>query len=1062
MRKLIDILSLVGIAVSIPTIAHLYSLDTPTQTIAAEQTATLSSTKPTEITFKDFPLERPQFIDFTVDELSLKQLSEREQKNQLRDWLLFAVASDRGLADNQMGEKLKSLPTNRLTSQPSSNWQYGDTRSLSLGNGKVIVLVPKQASSQKRAEALAAIADKHRQELGDRASELVVFDYEIDLKKQYGLLTRRLEVAAQSFFTPGSYGYYETSIETSNELQTFLKQVDTITFVQPQKSTLVLGGRKLDRPNAGIDVEDVAALWQSGKKIQAPGSGFSLNPSYDYRSLEAAFARLQPDLQKLTKAPPSVLQIQTAKNRLRQNDELPFLVLIHQLLGSRDPEAVKQGEKLLTEVSNYRFQVARYDGKLRGTDVGMVLFYTDLLTKLWAINYLNQANQLPTVTLKPSSQVNIEPVALQPGDRLTSIQLRLGPDRNIAAKKVDRDRLLLAHHATQLYVAAYNPFEPKDVKTRSAATNAFLRWWNSHYEEVFTQEEPQYNRLNEIIKWSLVISWLNDTNQRQLLKMLDGINVKRDHWFPDWAEANRNQLKFQQWERIGFHDRGYKGTTTETLPALTVKSAHPSGQVVSGGVTLSTQNTLLARRIRIRSNSPDLPPTPPRPDPPPLASPRDIPNINPKPGVNIPNFSGSNFTPPIEPPPPTTASAKEGIQFSYVVDDWDNANVRRNISYKDDGFEVKTALDGIEAESFDVERIQNGFEIGWSGEDTLERQKLISYLIENPTSHPNLEETLRQNPDVEALVKLPTDPPSYLVKLHEVDRWIKVVPKEQPNLFLAGSSKRGTPLPRVSSSNFDVSWVDQATVEKQLAEGTAESIRLPNQKIESTFAEDLRHQKYEQIAKEVVADPQKLKKHLETRLKRIDQLIQQQQYAKAGSQVEELIQLYGPQPDLVLYRAAVRISRDRMNVEAVNAGVSVAQSKKNFLDQVNQVLANRSGSRTWRRETKHAIYYVQDDPGLNNLDWSLPIDQSVPLISARSRMYQLRDGEIGGVKLSMLGFEETNSTTQIVSRTSDSSVSIDLPDGGASDDCEDGQPKQNGECPPQQKPIYVVLSPSVT
>ena len=33
------------------------------------------------------------------------------------------------------------------------------------------------------------------------------------------------------------------------------------------------------------------------------------------------------------------------------------------------------------------YQAARYDGDLQGTEVGMVLFDTDLLAKLWAIDF---------------------------------------------------------------------------------------------------------------------------------------------------------------------------------------------------------------------------------------------------------------------------------------------------------------------------------------------------------------------------------------------------------------------------------------------------------------------------------------------------------------------------------------------------------------------------------------------------------------------------------------------------------------------------------------------------
>ena len=34
-------------------------------------------------------------------------------------------------------------------------------------------------------------------------------------------------------------------------------------------------------------------------------------------------------------------------------------------------------------LQRYSYQAARYDGPLDGTEVGMVLFYTDLLAKMW-------------------------------------------------------------------------------------------------------------------------------------------------------------------------------------------------------------------------------------------------------------------------------------------------------------------------------------------------------------------------------------------------------------------------------------------------------------------------------------------------------------------------------------------------------------------------------------------------------------------------------------------------------------------------------------------------------
>ena len=69
------------------------------------------------------------------------------------------------------------------------------------------------------------------------------------------------------------------------------------------------------------------------------------------------------------------------------------------------------------------------------------------------------------------------------------------------------DALLFGRNATRVYAASSNPLAPGQESEPNAASAAFLAWWDRHYEAI-AAFEPEYQRLNEIMKWSLVVSWL--------------------------------------------------------------------------------------------------------------------------------------------------------------------------------------------------------------------------------------------------------------------------------------------------------------------------------------------------------------------------------------------------------------------------------------------------------------------------------------------------------------------------------------------------------------------------
>lgn len=123
----------------------------------------------------------------------------------------------------------------------------------------------------------------------------------------------------------------------------------------------------------------------------------------------------------------------------------------------------------------------------------------------------------------------------------------------------------------------------------------FITWWNDHYDEV-AHYEPEYERLNQIMKWSLLIGWLNESNHSPWLSFLESVSVDRGAWFPEWVRKHP-ELRYQAWDRLQFYPSGYLGTTTEAM-GIVFSEPYKRFQMdwqLSGGVSLGSKDALKAR-----------------------------------------------------------------------------------------------------------------------------------------------------------------------------------------------------------------------------------------------------------------------------------------------------------------------------------------------------------------------------------------------------------------------------------------------------------------------------------
>jgi len=351
------------------------------------------------------------------------------------------------------------------------------------------------------------------------------------------------------------------------------------------------------------------------------GSGFSLDPTYRFPEILQAFNSIAP----IVKQYASAQEITAIKQGLTDEEIQPLFTWIDSLnkaapncdLASNgqfdDRDAMKafaaddggylqawlstissvdncDQMALATTLTNavtddFSFQHARYDGKLAGTEDGMVLFYTDLLAKLWAIDFQfsSPGADIPDFVSLPES--HLAHVFDAEEEKLSNTRLWFGKQYNGFQSADNGNALLFGGVATRVYAASSSTLFPGVESEPSARSAAFLGWWDNHYAEI-AQYEPQYQRLNEIMKWSTVFAWLAEKNQLDSSSFLASVQVNHNNWFPDWAKAHP-ELRFQDWGSISFYDQGYRGLKVEALPMLsTPLNLRWPGGWWEGGVSL--------------------------------------------------------------------------------------------------------------------------------------------------------------------------------------------------------------------------------------------------------------------------------------------------------------------------------------------------------------------------------------------------------------------------------------------------------------------------------------------
>lgn len=1060
MKILIKRFSFIGIAIA--TALLIIGLSIP-----------INSNKPA-IAFEYFPLNEAQTVNFQAKAASLRNLTERQKKDQFLDWLLFTVESDPSFSTKEIIEASYDIsPVRYDYLKPVSNFEYGDTRSLYVGNETIVALIPQDSSPEQRIDYLNHIADKHRQNLGRIPEKLEVFEYQLDLGQETAQLTRVEELNTNNLFHDQQYGYHQRYIRNLDDLNQFMAKVDDITFAQVTDSKLIVGGRKIQGHSYGnIGVEDVAALWQSEHKIQQEirqlitdvqtkyllnnqwltqtelqkkyaeewqkrklvnGSGFSLDSAYDYQGLKQSLTKITPRLVALKSNSKSIFtnqEIEQVQRDLSQKNIVPYLKLIEKLK-SKQSDALKEvSYEIRAEIIEFlktpetkSFQAARYDGALQGTEVGMVLYYTDLLAKLWALDYLGTTPKKYITDFQPLTQHSA---------RVSSIYKKELEDPNLSNTRLwfghqdkgfqiadNHNSLWLARNVTQVYSASYNPSKPGKETTARADTAAFLGWWDEHYEEI-ARYEPQYERLNEVMKWSLVISWLNQSERGELLGFLQRVQVSYDHRFPDWVQANIKQLKFKEWDtktcsenfytiseqpKVCFYPPGYKGTTTEAMPRLSSKVFFRFGKLdgFTGGVSLANRK-IIANRTPLKKDTKISPRS--------LRSNIDYKSINKS--INLRNkilsfktLDGATYNLKITPELASViAKAKDGAKLRNLDSELANIELIRQISRTDGGITINALAEDTNIGSVNISKTGNAFTVGWRSQDIDLGQSIALELSRRPR-YTNIETFLKNDPKVNVVAKQ-KDAYVYYIKTDNSEKWLKLASGDDVKLASGGNGgiippdytfrvasaeppeipDPWFPPPSDDSKHLLLGWVDDLDNTK------SEVIFSRSKPKKYSIYKDIKNGNYIPAAPKIIRQ-----KKLNKALTEINILMKSQDYKKAAKLLDNSIDKLGQEPDLMIRKAVVNIKLNRLKVEAASIKGLETPNSAELFDELNGIVVNKDKGKFKAIEKDDAFIYVQDSPELNNIDWSNPIENSIPRISGKTRVYKLQKGEVGNINL---------------------------------------------------------------
>ncbi len=408
------------------------------------------------------------------------------------------------------------------------------------------------------------------------------------------------------------------------------------------------------------------------------------------------------------------------------------------------------------------YQKARYDGNINGTEVGMTLFYTDLTMKVWADDREKSAPERAITGFKAEVNYPLDYCFMEEVGKNPISRYWLGPLESSYELNSSKDQLFFAPIAVRVFCKSSNDLFPNKEKEGDAIPSSarFVRWWNNHYIEV-ADYEPQYHRLNQIMKWVAVFTWLKDQNR---FEYLNTIHYKRDLDFQQWYNVKKERNELRSAVNIPFLDKTKLGETTECLELLRSRQFVMfadydkntfDNRFFIGGVTL---NPKLMDKMRLSKN------------------PEIIENgwVRAE-TIHTPNTTGTNFawengaSIKLNPNTYTTTIKNTTGKFRTSTSEFHDLPISRSINSDLKVLKIQDKAWGLKVNEFSATRSGNKVSLSSSRSDFSKPRELLSQVNRDPGK---MEQILSSTDDIKIPIK--TGEGKYAAQFKESGNWVEI------------------------------------------------------------------------------------------------------------------------------------------------------------------------------------------------------------------------------------------------------------------------------------------------
>lgn len=568
---------------------------------ASDLAATEETSPPAQETRRPAELPATARISYADTASWLEGLPLEERRDQVQDWAVLGLASlletDVEAYRNFGYDK---VPLRDPLFEDLSAARVGPGRSFSDAAGTLHLLIPEDDPHERR--TIGSLLDDHRKDSGSDPGRVRVHHFRLDADD------RQLVIESGSSETPAEVrsrnGYRSLPIRTGLDLERFLAATQHLSRLEVREGTLWASGWDWPGvPTGQVTSADLAVLQRGYERADqglGPEPGFSLDPGSAITSNELFVSMFPED--RRARAREVVESVDETVNAVKKrvsegawDEEEAGLELERRLEELHGREPFLFAAALRTWTQKPLYQSARYDGGLEGTEAGMTYFYTDLLAKAWAME-LGSSNPAGVVPGFVSDLDARTPWAHCKEEIDESGRVWFGLREEAIAT---RDRSIdLGGVVTRLFTLVQDPSGDREIEP-SYTFGRIVYWWDRHYVPM-ADYEPQYHRLDQLMRWGAALGWLVDVGDSRL--PTPPPETVRANWhFEQWL-SSRDDLRWHY--RLPWV--APVGAAAESFLVLDSQTTEDCGSEFnwSGGISNARLDRLRELRLSRPSNLP--------------------------------------------------------------------------------------------------------------------------------------------------------------------------------------------------------------------------------------------------------------------------------------------------------------------------------------------------------------------------------------------------------------------------------------------------------------------------